>query len=234
MALKMSITADEWNGLDEGVKGLYGEKGGAYELQLENPPAPPAPADDAAAGLKSALEKERTKAKELEKQLKSLGKTPEEIKADLEALQKIQDASKTEAERLRDAAARAEKEKAELAERVAEMEASAKAREAEALRLKVAIGKGLRPELADRLRGETEEELRKDADMMSAFFAPANPAPGAENPPAPQAGPSIGSPANPPAPKPGESYADQIAEGKKIAKELNDRNKQNSGLRHYY
>jgi hypothetical protein len=89
-------------------------------------------------------------------------------------------------------AAELEKQKAKLAE----IEANAKAKEIEVLRVKIASEKGISVELADRLRGNTEEELRADAEAMSAFLAPANPEP-------PRGGKPIGAPGNPPAPKPG-------------------------------
>ena len=42
-------------------------------------------------------------------------------------------------------------------------------------RLKAALGAGLPPELADRLRGGDEEELRADAVRLLAFFKPSLP-----------------------------------------------------------
>jgi chromosome segregation ATPase len=228
--MKFKITAEEWNGLDEGIRGLYKEQDGAYVLQVEGLPelpTPPAPADDTA-GLKSALEKERTRAKELEKQLKSLGKTPEEITTILAEYQKQQDANKTEAEKLREAAARAEKEKADLATKIAELEASAKAKEIEALRIRIASEKGFQIELADRLRGETEEELRADADAMSAFFVPKT----QETPnPTPQPKP-VASPATPVATKTTGPVAikDQYEEGLKRAQEINEASKKKETL----
>lgn len=43
------------------------------------------------------------------------------------------------------------------------------------MRLKVAASKGLPADLVDRLRGETEEDLLKDADSLLAFMKPAEP-----------------------------------------------------------
>ena len=231
--LKFNLSAEEWNGADEGIKALYQEKDGGYELQVEDlpkpaDPPPPAPSDDFA-NLKSALQKERDKAKELEKQLKSLGKTPEEIKTLLDEYQKHKDADKSEAEKLRDAVARDEKDKADMEARIAEMEASVKAKEVETLRIKVASEKGLPLNLADRLRGETEEDIRADADAMSAFFVPTPP--GEPTPPEPPKDKPIGAPGNPPAPKPTDTtVADQIAAGKKRAEEINEKNKQSTEL----
>jgi hypothetical protein len=61
--LKFIVTAEEWNALAERVRELYSEKDGKYELQVDNLPASPTPPEDTAA-LKSALTKEREKAKE--------------------------------------------------------------------------------------------------------------------------------------------------------------------------
>lgn len=74
MALKLKLTAEEWKGLSEGLRGLYEEKGGEYLLSIEG-------LEDTS-GLKSALEKERKARSEYEKAAKryeGLGKSPEEI-----------------------------------------------------------------------------------------------------------------------------------------------------------
>lgn len=49
-------------------------------------------------------------------------------------------------------------------------ETTAKQLQIENLRLKVAFSKGLPPALIERMRGETEEELVKDADELLALF----------------------------------------------------------------
>lgn len=61
MALK--LTLDSLDGLDEGTKGLYAEKDGKYRLDVEG--------IEDTSGLKSALEKERTARRELEKRAKA-------------------------------------------------------------------------------------------------------------------------------------------------------------------
>ncbi len=74
MALKLKLTAEEWKGLEEGLKGLYEEKDGTYVLSIDG-------LEDTS-GLKSALEKERKARAEFEKAAKKyegLGKSPEEI-----------------------------------------------------------------------------------------------------------------------------------------------------------
>lgn len=81
MALKAILESLE--GLSDEVKALYVEKDGKFVLDVEG-------AEDNS-GLKSALDKERARARELEKQQRmwrDLGKTPEEIQALVEAQRK--------------------------------------------------------------------------------------------------------------------------------------------------
>ena len=61
MALKLIV--DSLDGLDEGTKCLYAEKDGKYRLDVEG--------IEDTSGLKSALEKERTARRELEKRAKA-------------------------------------------------------------------------------------------------------------------------------------------------------------------
>ena len=61
MALK--LTLDSLDGLDDGTKALYAEKDGKYRLDVEG--------IEDTSGLKSALEKERTARRELEKRAKA-------------------------------------------------------------------------------------------------------------------------------------------------------------------
>lgn len=74
MTLKLNLTAQEWQGLDEGFKSLYEEKDGGYRLSVEG-------VEDTS-GLKLTLNKVRKEADQAEKRAKSFesfGKTPEEI-----------------------------------------------------------------------------------------------------------------------------------------------------------
>ncbi len=68
---------------------------------------------------------------------------------------------------------KSEADKAEEARKA--LEARASKAEAELLRLKVAQKKNLPPELAERLRGETEEELEEDAERLSELVKPGKP-----------------------------------------------------------
>lgn len=116
-------------------------------------PAPPEPPDDdkLGEGGKKALDAERARNKELEKELTKFRK----------AEQDKLDADKSEAEK-----------RAAAEERAA-------AAELRATRLEVAAAKGLTPAQAKRLQGTTREELEADADQILIDFpvaaAPAGP-----------------------------------------------------------
>ena len=74
MALKLRISAEELAGLPEGIREFYEENNGAFVLSVDG--------IEDTSGLKSALEKERKTARELEKlarQYQGLGKSPDEI-----------------------------------------------------------------------------------------------------------------------------------------------------------
>lgn len=88
---ELDLVVDDINAVPEAIRNLYSEDGGKFRLNVKGVE----PVD----GLKSALEKERKAARELEKKVKrweSLGKSDEEI-ADL--LKKAEDAEQSEAER---------------------------------------------------------------------------------------------------------------------------------------
>lgn len=70
-------------------------------------------------------------------------------------------------------AQKAERDKnVEISKTVSELEQKAKSAETKWLKGKVAMEKGIPFELADRLIGETEEELLKDAESVSSLLAP--------------------------------------------------------------
>jgi DNA-binding transcriptional MerR regulator len=76
----LKLTVDTLDGIDDAIKSLYAERDGKFTLQVDG--------IEDTAGLKTALQKERKTAGELEKQTKAwknLGKTPEEIAELLEA-----------------------------------------------------------------------------------------------------------------------------------------------------
>lgn len=92
----------------------------------------------------------KAKARKHEKASK---KAAEELEQARQKLKQYEDRDKSEAE------------KAEEARKA--LEARAAKAEAELLRLKVAAKKNLPTELAERLRGDSEEELEADADRLS-------------------------------------------------------------------
>lgn len=128
-----------------------------------NPPAPPTPPEppdpepkpDDVDAMKSALKKANNEAAAARAKLKEL-----------------EDANKTEAEKLSDRASTAEQRASEA--------------EARLLKLEIGAAKGLTAKQAARLVGTTTEELEADADELLATFAPANgeqkppPAPGSK------------------------------------------------------
>ena len=66
---------------------------------------------------------------------------------------------------------------AQLTKQVSDLTAKNTAFEQSALKAKIAHEKGLPFELAERLTGTTEDELRKDAEMLSQFTAGHQPSP---------------------------------------------------------
>jgi hypothetical protein len=67
------------------------------------------------------------------------------------------------------------KEQNKYKELYEQREKELKAEKTNNLRLRVATSKGLPMELVDRLRGETEDDMTKDADALLAFLKPAEP-----------------------------------------------------------
>jgi ATP-dependent helicase YprA (DUF1998 family) len=113
----------------------------------ETPDAPRAQSDEGLGDAgKKALQEERRKARAAEKQLSELQKR----------LQEFEDRDKTEAQK--------------LAERAAAAEKSAADAQTELMRYRVAADKKLPAELAARLRGSTPEEMAADADELLALL----------------------------------------------------------------
>lgn len=111
-----------------------------------------------------------------------------------QAARELEDAQKTEAQR--------------LAEQLAAAQADATQARSETLRLRVATAKGLPAALAARLQGATEEEMSADADALLAAF-PQPPAPPAGRTPVEALRP--GALPNPPE----QTLADRIAEAER-------------------
>lgn len=139
------------------------------------PPAPPAPAgepDDDVDKMKAALRKANNEAAAARAKLKE-----------------IEDATKSDSEK--------------LADRASTAEARASAAELHVLKLSVGAEKGLSMKQAGRLVGSTREELEADADEMLVDFPPAangapRPAPAPGGRPREQLKPGGGDPDLPP------------------------------------
>ena len=140
----------------------------------------PAPAPDGAKpdeplgeGGKAALEAERRARTEAERARRA---------AETE-LQKLKDKDLSESERkdreAKDALSRAERAEADLA------------------RIRAALAEGLDPDLADRLRGTTPEELAEDAKVLKAKFGAAATPPAGDAPKTPRLVPDRGQGAKP-------------------------------------
>lgn len=141
------------------------------------PPEPPAPPVDDETSLpdkvKEVLQKERAARREAEAKAK-VGE------AAAKRLAEIEEAQKTEQQKLEDRATAAEKAAADANEKL--------------LRAEVAIAKGLPPALASRLQGASRADMEADADALLALV-PAAPAP-----PAPPGAAGVGTKGDPPAP----------------------------------
>lgn len=108
------------------------------------------------------FDEERAKAKiaKANSEAANLRKRLKELEAKAAKLDELEDAKKTETER--------------LTEQQRSLEERAAAAETDAARLRVALRKGLSEVQARRLIGTTEEELDADADELLATFAPSD------------------------------------------------------------
>ncbi|WP_171110625.1 MULTISPECIES: DUF4355 domain-containing protein [unclassified Streptomyces] len=91
-----------------------------------------------------------------------------DLKSQAQRLAEIENAQKTEQQRLTERAEQETQARAAAEQRAQELEV-------QLLRHKVAGTKGLTPAQAARLQGTSEEEIAADADALLAAFAPAQP-----------------------------------------------------------
>ena len=91
----------------------------------------------------------------------------EDLKGKAEKLKDIEAAQMTEQKK-------AQAKIAELEVRNAETEAKVRAMEISRLRSKLLTDEGLPADLADRVRGETEEEIKADLEFLKAIVKPKN------------------------------------------------------------
>lgn len=124
--------------------------------QTTNPEAP-----DVSAAQTDTADGEMDWKKEAEK-WKSLARKHEAAaKANAEAARRLKEAEELE-----------KSETQKLLEQLEAEKQQASKLQAELMRLRVALTKGLPAELASRLQGETEEELAEDADRLMALLNP--------------------------------------------------------------
>ncbi len=129
------------------------------EQKQQEPGGEPQDAQEPKDGDDGAAESGRSPADEVAKWKALARKHEAQAKANAAAakrLAEIEDANKTETQKLADAKAAADKAAAQA--------------QAELARLRVAMRKGLTEAQAKRLVGETEEELEADADELLASF----------------------------------------------------------------
>lgn len=108
-----------------------------------------------------APEPDKDAGKELDDLRTALKKANGDAERQRRRLKELEDRDKSELEKATERAAEAEK-------RIVDIEQSN-------MRLKVGQAKGLNPELTDRLRGDTEQDLADDADRLLAVVRPGAP-----------------------------------------------------------
>jgi hypothetical protein len=128
---------------------------------MADEPTPNAPEQEAS--QEEAFDEERAKAKirKANSEAENLRKRLKELEPLAQRAQEFEEAQKTETQRAVEAQQAAE-ERAVKAER-------------DALRYRVAVDKGLRPELIDFLTGESQEDIEAKADTLLALTTPATP-----------------------------------------------------------
>lgn len=202
MALKDVLTPEEHGALAEGIRGLYTEKEGRFQLDVEG--------REDTRGLKSALDKERQSRSDLEKQMKAweaLGVTQEEISALLKRQKQQEEPKHQEATPPNPANEQLEKMRKEMDELRA-WRAETLEREKQLLRETRVKGEfadypeAQRGKLARLVEGTTDEEISASAKDIREMFPI-------------QVG-AVGGPSNPPTKTKLDSAAEEI--GKERAK----------------
>lgn len=149
----------------------------------EDEVTPPAGAPDPEGQPQATPEPVDPRVKKANDEAKAYRRQLRETEAELE---KFRDAQKTEAEKLAERAQKAEADRANL------------------LRRAVAAELGLPSDLAERLRGDDEDELKADAEALKALLAP--------TPPTEPAAPAVPAwPDAPQGPRGGAAVADPAA-----------------------
>ncbi len=119
--------------------------------------------EDLGDGGKKALDEERKARRALEKQLKELGTSNSDLQ---KRLQEFEDRDKSEIDKALEAAKSAASERETF-------KGENESLKVQLLRQKISATKGLDPDLWDRVRGGTEEEITSDVEALVEKFAPA-------------------------------------------------------------
>lgn len=109
-----------------------------------------------------------------------LERAKESVKKEYEEKYKDYDAYKVQIETLNDEKTSLENQLNELNEKVSAFDTlstKTKQLETENLKVKIALSEGIPFEMASRLAGETEEEIKKDAKAMANFITVSKPMP---------------------------------------------------------
>ena len=109
-----------------------------------------------------------------------LERAKESVKREYEEKYKDYDAYKSQIEALNNDKTTLENQLNELNEKMSTfdaLDAKTKKLEAESLKIKIALSEGIPFEMAGRLAGETEEEIKRDAKAMANFISVSKPMP---------------------------------------------------------
>lgn len=109
-----------------------------------------------------------------------LERAKESVKKEYEEKYKDYDAYKSQIEALNNDKTTLENQLNELNEKMSTfdaLDAKTKKLEAENLKIKIALSEGIPFEMAGRLAGETEEEIKRDAKAMANFISVSKPMP---------------------------------------------------------
>lgn len=200
MALKGNLNKAEFEALSEGVREHYKEVEGAYILETDG--------FEAIKNTFTATRKERDEVSAKNKDLQAkIDEMSKKLPKDPEPKPKEKDPKDPPA--VIPGMEEIQKEMEALKAELAENKAKAAAAELDAMKTKVGIELGLPPEISDRLRGGTLEELKADAEKLKGCIPEA------------QKGFVIGGGGNPPPMD--KSVKEKMAKGEELAKEFNDR-----------
>ena len=121
------------------------------------------------AAIKDRIERERKSLSEKYSDYEDLKKKNTEYEAQVSKLSEANKAYETKA--------------SEYDRQISELSSKIKGYETDSAKTRIALEMGLPYEMANRLSGSTEEEIKKDAELLSKFVNRQNPAPTSSNEP---------------------------------------------------